>query len=97
MIHLVSAPFFLFCSRSTLIAVDNKSMRLSFADLNGAMVLDIMHSCLGLAALAVMKHPELKSIDSKLCMSVSAREHFEEGTALGRGEMLEIAKLIGEL
>ena len=44
-----------------------------------------MHSYLGLAALAVMRHPELRSIDSGLCMSVSAREHFEQGTELGRG------------
>ena len=45
---------------------------------------DVMHSYLGLAALAVMRHPDLKSIDPMLCMSVSAKENFERETALGR-------------
>jgi len=38
---------------------------------------DILHSYLGLAALAVMKEPGLRSIDPTLCISVSAREHLE--------------------
>ena len=38
---------------------------------------DILHSYLGLAALAVMKEPGLKSLDPTLCISVSAREHLE--------------------
>ena len=71
-------------------------MRAFPTDDNGAMTLDIMHSSLGLAALAVMKHCELRSIDSRLCMSISAREHFEQSTALGRGEMTEDAKIAGE-
>ena len=53
---------------------------------------DVMHSYLGLAALAAMKHPGLRSIDMRLCMSVSAREHFEQNTALGRGELGQVAK-----
>ena len=55
----------------------------------GVLSADILHSYLALAALAVMKHQELKSIDSMLCVSVSAREHFEQETKLGRGEALE--------
>ena len=35
---------------------------------------DIMHSYLGLAALAAMREPGLKSLDSALCLSISARE-----------------------
>ncbi|MCJ1405034.1 hypothetical protein MMC11_008260 [Xylographa trunciseda] len=38
---------------------------------------DILHSYLGLAALAAMKEPGLRSIDPTLCISVSAREHLE--------------------
>ncbi|MCJ1474673.1 hypothetical protein MMC13_003333 [Lambiella insularis] len=38
---------------------------------------DILHSYLGLAALAVIKEPGLRSIDATLCISVSAREHLE--------------------
>ena len=37
----------------------------------------MLHSYLGLAALAVMKEPGLKSLDPTLCISVSAREHLE--------------------
>ena len=39
--------------------------------------IDIMHSYLGLAALAIMKEPGLKSLDPTLCISLSAREHLE--------------------
>ncbi|MCJ1253144.1 hypothetical protein MMC24_000951 [Lignoscripta atroalba] len=47
---------------------------------------DIMHSYLGLAALAIMKEPGLKSIDPALCISVSAREHLESlGWRKGEG------------
>lgn len=38
---------------------------------------DIMHSYLGLAALASMREPLLKSVDPTLCLSVDARERFE--------------------
>ena len=38
---------------------------------------DILHSSLGLAALATMHDPDLKSIDPTLCISVSARENVE--------------------
>lgn len=38
---------------------------------------DILHSYLGLAALAAMREAELRSIDPMLCMSVSAREGLE--------------------
>ncbi|MCJ1386008.1 Geranylgeranyl transferase type-1 subunit beta [Xylographa soralifera] len=38
---------------------------------------DILHSYLGLAALAAMKEPGLRSIDPTLCISLSAREHLE--------------------
>ena len=38
---------------------------------------DILHSYLGLAGLATMKEPGLKSLDPTLCISVSAREHLE--------------------
>lgn len=44
---------------------------------NISLVLDILHSYLGLAALAIMKEPGLKSLDATLCMSVSAMEHLE--------------------
>ena len=38
---------------------------------------DIMHSYLGLAALAAMRDPQLKSFDPALCLSVCAREQLE--------------------
>jgi len=38
---------------------------------------DILHSYLGLAALAVMKEPDLRSIDPTLCLSMVARQHLE--------------------
>lgn len=38
---------------------------------------DILHSYLGLAALATMREPELKSLDAMLCISVGAREGLE--------------------
>ncbi|KAL8967192.1 MAG: hypothetical protein Q9183_003030 [Haloplaca sp. 2 TL-2023] len=38
---------------------------------------DIMHSCLGLAGLAVMGEPGLKTLDPSLCLSVEARERLE--------------------
>ena len=38
---------------------------------------DILHSCLGLAALATMRDPDLRTIDPMLCVSVRAREAFE--------------------
>ena len=41
------------------------------------VILDILHSYLGLAALASMRDPELRSIDPMLCISVRARETFE--------------------
>ena len=41
------------------------------------VVADILHSYMGLAALACMREPGLKSIDPALCVSVSAREHLE--------------------
>ncbi len=40
-------------------------------------ITDIMHSYLGLAALALMKESGLRSIDSTLCISLKAREHLE--------------------
>lgn len=38
---------------------------------------DILHSYLGLAALATMREPELKRLDAALCVSVGAREGLE--------------------
>ncbi|KAA6416322.1 MAG: hypothetical protein FRX48_01042 [Lasallia pustulata] len=38
---------------------------------------DLLHSYMGLAALACMREPGLKRIDPALCLSVSAREHLE--------------------
>ncbi|KAG8525463.1 uncharacterized protein KY384_009107 [Bacidia gigantensis] len=38
---------------------------------------DILHSYLGLAALACLHDPDLRSIDPILCMSVRARDEFE--------------------
>jgi len=38
---------------------------------------DILHSYLGLAGLATMREPGLKSLDPTLCISVSACEHLE--------------------
>ena len=43
---------------------------------------DIMHSALGLTALAVMHEPDLKSMDPTLCISISARDEFEQQMAL---------------
>ena len=43
---------------------------------------DILHSNLGLAALATMHDPDLKSIDPMLCISRSARENFEKSPGL---------------
>ena len=42
-----------------------------------SVVIDLLHSYMGLAALACMREPGLKSIDPALCISVSAREHLE--------------------
>lgn len=42
---------------------------------------DIMHSYLGLAALACMGEPDLKSIDPALCFSVSVREALKSRMA----------------
>lgn len=39
---------------------------------------DIYHSYLGLAALAVLKEPGLKPLDSVLCMSNEQRERMEK-------------------
>lgn len=38
---------------------------------------DIMHSCLGLAGLAAMGHPELKTFDPSLCISLEIRQRIE--------------------
>ncbi|KAI4171313.1 MAG: hypothetical protein LQ343_004390 [Gyalolechia ehrenbergii] len=38
---------------------------------------DIMHSCLGLAGLAGMGHPDLKAFDPSLCISLEARRWVE--------------------
>ena len=46
----------------------------TISDKHGA---DIMHSYLGLAALAAMREPQLKSFDPALCLSVCARERHE--------------------
>ena len=40
-------------------------------------VIDILHSYLGLATLAIMGHAGLRSIDPMLCISKRAREKFE--------------------
>lgn len=42
---------------------------------------DILHSYLGLAALAAMRESELRTIDPMLCISVSARDGFLERRA----------------
>ncbi|KAK6615240.1 prenyltransferase and squalene oxidase [Botrytis cinerea] len=39
---------------------------------------DIYHSYLGLAALAVLKEPGIKELDSALCISVDAKKNIEE-------------------
>ncbi|KAL8655695.1 MAG: hypothetical protein Q9210_000717 [Variospora velana] len=38
---------------------------------------DIMHSCLGLAGLACMGHPDLKRFDPSLCISMETRDRLE--------------------
>lgn len=40
------------------------------------MSLDLMHSYLGLCALAIMGEPGLKRIDSAMCISLEVRERF---------------------
>jgi len=50
------------------------------------MCIDLLHSYLGLAALAVMREPELRSIDPTLCISVRAREEFEQREATREAE-----------
>jgi geranylgeranyl transferase type-1 subunit beta len=40
------------------------------------IILDIYHSYLGLAALAIMKEPGIKPLDSALCVSVQQKEIF---------------------
>lgn len=39
---------------------------------------DIYHSYLGLAALAILKEPGIKELDSALCISVDAKKNIEE-------------------
>lgn len=39
---------------------------------------DILHSYLGLAALAAMRESELRTIDPMLCISISARDGLLE-------------------
>jgi geranylgeranyl transferase type-1 subunit beta len=41
------------------------------------MLLDIYHSYLGLAALAIMKEPGLKPFDSALCVGAQQKEMIE--------------------
>lgn len=41
------------------------------------IVADIMHSCLGLAGLACMRHADLKPFDPSLCISLEARDRIE--------------------
>jgi geranylgeranyl transferase type-1 subunit beta len=41
------------------------------------MLLDIYHSYLGLAALAIMKEPGLKTFDSALCVGAQQKEMIE--------------------
>ncbi|KAL9131840.1 MAG: hypothetical protein Q9217_000286, partial [Psora testacea] len=43
---------------------------------------DILHSYLGLAALATIHEPELRSTDPTLCISMRAREDFEQRTTV---------------
>ena len=43
-----------------------------------SFAIDILHSYLGLATLATMREPGLKSLDSTLCISIAAREIFEQ-------------------
>lgn len=47
--------------------------------------IDILHSYLGLATLATMREPDLRSLDPTLCISVSAREVFEQNSNLHEG------------
>jgi geranylgeranyl transferase type-1 subunit beta len=48
----------------------------SFRNLVLTWPIDIYHSYLGLAALAIMKDPCLKSFDSALCVSMQQRERI---------------------
>ena len=51
---------------------------------------DLLHSYLGLAALSTMREPDLKDVDSTLCISVDAKEWLEHGawkeTRMARAE-----------
>lgn len=50
------------------------------------MIIDILHSYLGLAALSIMGEPGLKKIDSALCISVEAKERIMGMPWLKKGE-----------
>lgn len=52
------------------------SWAVSCPALSVLMVVDIMHSCLGLAGLACMRHADLKPFDSSLCISFEARDRI---------------------
>ena len=52
------------------------------------IILDILHSYLGLAALATMRDPELRSIDPTLCISMRAKENFEARETVDETESL---------
>ena len=39
--------------------------------------IDILHSCLGLAALSIIENPDLRPVDPVLCISIRAKEAFE--------------------
>lgn len=41
---------------------------------------DILHSYLGLAALSILDDPYLRPIDPTLCISIRAKENFEENS-----------------
>ena len=45
--------------------------------------IDILHSHHGLVSLAIIREPDLKSIDPTLCISVSAKENFEQQMVAG--------------
>lgn len=53
-----------------------KNLRLTKREKNfiNSITKDILHSYLGLAALAAMRESELRTIDPMLCFSVSARD-----------------------
>ena len=51
----------------------------------GCEGIDILHSYLGLAALAIMDEKGLKKIDSALCMSLDAKQRVM-GLGWWRGE-----------